>query len=120
MTTFPSRTPDQNDIPKMLAGMVSTQTGVTAFATGGQANATPLTAAYTRVTTVATAGDSVRLPPAVLGMAMVVVNRGAASMNVFPATGQSINALSANAALAVAAGAAAQFVCIAPGVWDAI
>lgn len=120
MTTSPKRSVDPSDIGGALRDFSSTATGITAFATGGQTDAVPLTAAYNRVTTVATTADSVKLPVAVQGATIVAVNRGAQSMNVFPATGQSINALSANAALAVAAGASARFVCIAPGIWDAI
>ena len=39
----------------------STETGITAFAGGGQTNATQLTATYNEVTVVASAGDSVKL-----------------------------------------------------------
>jgi len=118
MTINPRQTVDASDISGALRDFSSTHTGITAHAGGGQANAVPLTAAFNRVTTVATGGDSVRLPVARVGATVAVFNRGAASMNVFPATGQSINALSANTALAVAAGASARFVCVAPGIWD--
>jgi hypothetical protein len=119
MTTAPRTTVDPSDIGGVLRDLSSARTGYTAFAGGGQASAVPLTAAFNRVTVCATAGDSVRLPRAVPGATCVVFNRGAASMNVFPMTGQSINALAANTALAVAAGASARFVCVATGIWDA-
>ena len=77
---------------------------ITAFAGGGQNNAVPLRYKNSRVATVATAADSVILPFGQEGMSIVVVNGAAAnSMNVFPATGQAINALANDAALAVAA-----------------
>lgn len=101
---------------------------ITAAAGGGQANAVVLTSAVNRVTTVATIADSVKLPlcqtgpqnaigagqPSnTLGQMMYVINAAAAnSMNVFPATGGSINALSANTAYAVAANKTVGFVCI--------
>lgn len=119
MTTSPRASVDPSDLSGALRDFSTTRTGITAHAGGGQANAVLLTAAFNRVTTVATGGDSVRLPPAVPGATCVVFNRGAQSMNVFPATGQSINALSPNSALAVAAGAGARFVCVAAGIWDA-
>jgi hypothetical protein len=119
MTTSPRAFVDPSDVSGVLRDFSSARTGITAFAGGGQGSATALTAAFNRVTTVATAGDSVRLPLATPGATCVVFNRGAASMNVFPATGQSINALSANTALAVAAGNSARFVCVAAGIWDA-
>ena|SRR5437867_4135541 len=99
----------------------ATDNGLTATAGGGQANALPLNYRDSRVTTVATAADSVVLPVSQAGMQLVVVNAAAAnSMNVFPATGESINALAANTAFAVAAGKTAQFTCINNGQWHAI
>ena len=80
-----------------------------------------VTAAVTRVTTVGTAGDSLRLPPSVPGVSLVIVNAAAAnSMDVFPAVGDAINALSANAALAVAANKTVLLVCAVAGIWNAI
>jgi hypothetical protein len=72
-----------------------------------------------RVTTVGTAGDSVVLPPAKAGMSMTVANNAAAnSMDVFPTVGESINALSVNTALAVAANKVVQFTCAVDGLWN--
>ena len=39
-------------------------TGITAFAGGGQASATPLTGSYNFIDTVATPNDSVKMPEA--------------------------------------------------------
>lgn len=95
--------------------------GITAFAGGGQASATQLLTDLNRVPTVATAGDSVKLPDAVVGRSIFVKNAHAAnSLNVFPKTGESINALGANAAFAVAAGKSAHFYCVLTGQWDSI
>lgn len=88
----------------------STQTGLTAHAGGGQTNGTPLNPGFNQFSTVTTAADSATLPTNVLGNTVVVTNNGASSMNVFPATGDTINALSANAALAVAPGATTIFI----------
>lgn len=80
--------------------------GIVATAGGGQANAVQLSEGVNRVVTVATAADSVKLPPSTdaPGLTVVVVNAAAAnSMNLFPNTGDKINALAANAAFAVAA-----------------
>lgn len=111
---------DQSDISGAFSDLQSVATGITARAGGGQANATPLTATYSRVTTVATAGDSVRLPVAIAGSVFYAFNKGANSMNVFPSTGDRVNALSANAAYAVAAAAGVKFVCMVNGTWDTI
>lgn len=97
----------------------STANALTAFAGGGQANATALPAQVNRVTTVATAADSVVLPTAVAGQEITVINAAAANaMNVFPLSGQSINALSANAAFSVAANKVCVFTCAVNGIWN--
>lgn len=88
--------------------------GITANPGGGQANAVTLTKKVNVISTVATTGDSVALP---LGAAqkVFVANQGANSMDVYPATGDSINEGSANAAFAVASGKNAMFVSSGPG-----
>lgn len=99
----------------------STADAMTAFAGGGQASGTPLLNVVNRFTTVATAGDSAKLPAALPGLKIVVINSDSTdSMNVFPATGETINALSANSAFAVAAGKTAMFVCPVAGKWFVI
>jgi hypothetical protein len=110
------------EIKDLWFDAMSTRNGITALAGGGQAGTSHiLTERFNRVTTVGTAADSVKLPPASLGVDLFVVNAAAAnSMNVFPSTGDSINALSANAALAVAANKTVHLVCVAPGIWNAI
>lgn len=101
---------------------------ITAFSGGGQTSAVLLNSSLNRVTTVAAGNDSVKLPPCrdgigtsgppsapskTLGMVMYVVNAAAAnSMNVYPTSGGSINALSADAAYAVAANKTVGFVCV--------
>ena len=106
------------------AGQYPTETAVdnlTAHAGGGQGAATALPALLNRVTTVATAGDSVKLPVSSSGMNVTVTNAAAAnSMNVFPQTGEAINALGANAAFAVAAGKTATFYCYTAAQWHSI
>ena len=89
---------------------------LTAHSGGGQTNALALTGIMNRITTVAAGGDSVVLPVSLAGMEITVINAAASnSMNVFPsaadnaAAGGKINALSANAAFAVAAGKTAVF-----------
>lgn len=94
--------------------------GITALAGGGQTGATNLTGALNRVTTVATAADSVMLPTAKAGMSIFVKNTAANSLNVFPASGDAINALAANAAYALATVKAAFFVCVVDGTWDTV
>jgi hypothetical protein len=73
-------------------------------------------------------GDSVVLPPAVVGLQIVVQNSGGASLNVFPASqaqggasgGDKINALTQNTALAIASGGTTPtvFYCFSSGIWN--
>jgi hypothetical protein len=91
---------------------------LTAFATGGQASATALTATINRVTTVATIGDSVKLPTSAVGMVIAVSNAAAANaMDIFPASGDIIDALAANTAVRVNAGTTLTFWCSVAGTW---
>jgi hypothetical protein len=108
-------------INNVISATESVSDSLTAYAGGGQTNGTALTAYINRVTTVATAADSVKLPAATPGADVVVINAAASnSMNVFPATGEFINAGSANAAFAVAAGKTAHLVSPVAGRWYAI
>lgn len=92
-----------------------------------QAGALLLVNQQNRITTVATAGDSLRLPPAIAGACVVVVNDAAANAaNLWPSSaaqggvagGDKINALAANAAysLTVASGVTI-FYCFSNGTW---
>lgn len=99
----------------------SSTDNLTAHAGGGQGSALPLTAMMNRVTTVASANDSVVLPVSANGMQITVINAAATnSMNLFPATGEQINALGANAAFAVAAGKTVEAYCVTAGQWHTI
>lgn len=100
---------------------MSSLNAITAHAGGGQGSATALPAMINRVTTVGTAADSVVLPASAPGLQIIVINAAASnSMNVFPASGESINALSANTAFAVAANKTATFYCTNSGQWHSV
>ena len=61
----------------------NTINGLTAHAGGGQANALQLPAFLNEVLVVASANDSVMLPPGFAGAAITVINSSANSMQVF-------------------------------------
>lgn len=113
-----TNTEGQRSNQRVYALERSATSGLTANAGGGQANGTALAYAMNRVTTVATGGDSAKLPKAVAGKEVIVKNAGANSMNVFPASGDAINALAADAAYAVAATKVVSFLCFVDGTWD--
>jgi hypothetical protein len=90
---------------------------------GGGQSQNPLdgSVGFHRVITVASANDSVTLPPSQSGLLIVVANAAAAnSMNVFPSKGESINALGTNTAFAVAANKIVIFVCATKGQWHSL
>lgn len=99
-------------------GKAGVTNGLTAFAGGGQGSAVALVNTICRITTCATNGDSVKLPAAVAGLTRTVINRGAAYANIFPQTGENIDALSANVAVSCPAGATIVFSCAVDGTWD--
>jgi hypothetical protein len=94
-------------------------TSITAFAGGGQTSATALTVGYNEITTVATAGDSVKLPTAIVNSVVIVKNEGAASLNVFPFLADTINDQAVNLAVSVAPGATVVFSAINSTNWEA-
>ena len=103
-----------------VAGLIRQgATGViTAFAGGGQASATALTKGLNNVTTVATAGDSVKLPVPEQGLYIVVKNSGATALDIFPTTGTSIDALAANLAVRISPSSTAIFFAKSTTVWE--
>ncbi len=115
--------------PNAAAGIPckSAADGLVAHAGGGQANGLLLTAQINRVITVATAADSVVLPPSVPGLEITVINAAAAnSLNIYPAGaaqggvtgGDAINLLGVNAAFAMVVNKCVRFSCVTAGQWQ--
>jgi hypothetical protein len=96
---------------------LNTVTGLAALAGGGQTGATVLPGDTNVVNTVVSAADSVQLQTAEAGREVAVINATANAVAVFPALGDKINALSANASFSVAAGKSAKFIGTAAGQW---
>ena len=96
----------------------SASTGLTAHAGGGQGSALALTSDINRVTTVATAADSVKLPPALPGLEIVVINDGASAMDIFPASGEAIDSLATNSAYSLTTiNKNVRLICASAGLW---
>lgn len=87
----------------------TTDPAITAFATGGQASAYAITKEINNISVSATAGDSVKLPPALSGYRITVINNGAAACDVFPDTGDNLGA-GVNIAASLVAGAVITYV----------
>ena len=76
----------------------SVQVEVTAFAGGGQADAIEITKDVVEISVCATGGDSVKLPSAVAGLFILIINHGVAAADVFPNTDDAINEEAVNTA----------------------
>jgi hypothetical protein len=100
--------------------LIGQLTGITAFAGGGQASATVLTKHFNFVDTVGSIGDSVKLPVGTAGATIVVKNRTATSLDLFPQSGVQIDALGADVALAIPGGDVYTLFCISPTQWETI
>lgn len=85
---------DGNALQKLTNLVFSAQSGIVAHAGGGQALATPLTAAFNQIDVCATNSDSVMLPPAIPGSQVTVYNASANTLAVFgvPANGANAGA----------------------------
>jgi len=97
-------------------------TGITAYAGGGQANATQLTAKFNNVTVSGTNGDSVKLPTAIVGKMVIVCNSDATqTIAVFPQTGEYMNGtINASSTISPAMAEVNIFICPFDGYWFAI
>lgn len=94
------------------------QNALTALAAGGQTGATALIPGLNRVTVVATAGDSVKLPASTAGMFVIVHTAAVLAPDVFPFLGDAINGLGANNALRQPANTTAVYHCEVAGTWN--
>lgn len=108
-----TETPVAYDLAQYLLASQKVTTGLTATASGTQTTALALTAAANSVDTVATAADSVKLPLAVAGLSVFVVNTAANSMQVFGSGTDTINAVATATGVAQAGGKSALYVCTA-------
>jgi len=88
--------------------------------TGSVQGNNPITTEFYEIATCANPGDAVTLPTAVAGQLVIVVNNGAQSADVFPASGDKIDGGSVNAAFALASGANALFICQDGTDWDSL
>lgn len=87
-----------------ISGAASVNTGVTAFATGGQGSATQLLEGYNVITTCASDGDSVLAPSASAGLVFDVTNQGAQNADLFPTIADNFSGYAANEAIVLEPG----------------
>jgi hypothetical protein len=102
-----------------LNGAVVDNNNAVSAAGSDQAGATALTVDYNVVTTVASS-TGVKLPTATAGRRIVIVNKGANTLSIYPATGGTIDALSANAAIQIAANGSIEIMASSSTQWYSI
>lgn len=92
---------------------------ITAHAGGGQTNALLFTTELNKVTTVATAGDSVMLPPSVGGLTIIVENAGANPMQVYGSGTDTVNNVATATGVSQMPGSVVIYTCYTAGAWFA-
>jgi hypothetical protein len=102
----------------LFGGTMNNNNAVSA-AGSTQADATALTVDYNVATTVASS-TGVKLPTATAGRRIIIVNKGANTLSIYPATGGTIDALSANAAIQVAANGSIELMASSVTQWYSI
>lgn len=103
-----------NQISQLLG---SSGLPVVAKAGGTKPLATPIVNTNVEVGTVATAADSILLPPAYPGLMIRIANTGVASMQVFGSGTDTINSVATGTGVAQGNGTAAAYFCPTPGKW---
>jgi hypothetical protein len=101
-------------------GNQSIDPAITANAGGGQGSAYQLVKNFNNITTVATSGDSVKLPLITTqnqGATFTIYNNGVAQLAVFPGSGQAIGTGGANIPVTINAGANASYLAFSIGTW---
>jgi hypothetical protein len=111
--------PDFNSV-NPIAPIYPNLQGITANAGGGQSLAYPLNIGVNVVAVAATSGDSVILPLDVLGQTVVVANRGANPINIYPQPGDNINVLATNTPYSLTNGGNVMFVGVTSTSWSTI
>jgi len=97
----------------------SVTSGITASVTQTQGQQA-LTTSVNEVATVANTNDTVTLPSAVIGLKVVVINNGANTLQVFPASGDNINGGGVDTASTIAAANNVTFMAYDVTNWEAI
>lgn len=125
---------DSTEMNKFFNMVLGARNGIVAHAGGGVAAATPLSLGFNSVDTVATAADSLLLPPAIMNAWCWIVNNGAASTSIYnlQSNGQNGGAtdsvilhgattiVTGSTAVTLASGHSSLFVCMSLGFWKQI
>ena len=98
----------------------SAASAITAHAGGGQAAATVLSKDINEVTTVASSGDSVKLPTGLAGAECVIINSGVNALAIYPFLGEQIDALGVDQPYVLTTSVkVVRMICASNGAWVA-
>lgn len=97
--------------------IVSTQDAITATPSGTQATSIILSATISRISTVVSANDGIRLPTSKAGSWITLINDGANAMQVFGHLTATINDIASSTGISQAAGATVTYFCPVVGKW---
>jgi hypothetical protein len=95
----------------------STKAGITAVTPGAQGDG-PLTADINEISVCGTGSDAVTMPEAQAGREIFIINNGAQTLEIWPATGDNLGA-GANTAVTLAAGSNVTYVAYDGANWEA-
>lgn len=98
-------------------GTESAQDSITAYATGGQTNAFQLSTQTVRVSTVATSGDSIKLPQSAPGLELTIINHGANAVQVFGLGTDTINDVATATGVSQMSNSTVIYICASTGLW---
>lgn len=90
---------------------------ITAFAGGGKASATQLGYGINRISVCATAADSVLMPPAILGVEVIIIHDGAAAAQVFGKGTDTIDAVVTATGVVLTNAKRCAYYCHVAGAW---
>lgn len=119
VTTTGTKSESANEIFKVGFLQESSLDSITAFAGGGQTNATLLSNELNRVGTVATTGDSIKLPPSAPGLTIIVANHGANPMQVYGSGTDTIDDVVTATGVPQMQGSVCIYTCYTAGAWYA-
>ena len=90
---------------------------ITASATQTQGAATALVSSINQVSTVATAGNGVKLPASAPGLSVIIINSGANAMQVYGAGTDTINGVVTTTGISQVPNSQVTFTCVTAGTW---
>lgn len=95
----------------------SSADNITAKAGGGQTGAFQLNTQTARITTVATTGDSVKLPPSAPGLELLIINHGVNPMQVYGAGTDTIDDVATATGVSQMSNSFVLYSCATTGAW---